>query len=170
MEGQNTDELHEIKVLYSVETSSTPASVQESINIWKERPNLVNRRLCGCVNFWNKSYSWPRITQDWNELYASVSKEVVEEISAQYGSVSDSKLDDLGLNIKRFLVSCLEYYKTDEESEEEKQPQQQQPDIDFQLRKLLPRSLNKFQITIELIASRKVEGMVQGTLCSGITE
>lgn len=139
----------------SLKSSSTYETAEEAIRVWKERPNVVNRRLCGCGNVWSKSYEQKIENKKDPTFIKSFIDEIIEHLT-EIKSISTDIQASVDLN--RTLNAILDFafdvrpIKNDDDGkcfDEETSGMT----LDLTLRKLLPRSLKKFKITVELMVS-----------------
>ena len=147
----------------SLQSSSTYGSAEEAIRVWKERPNVINRRLCGCGNFWSKSYNNELKTEKNHQSFIKfLSDEIVEHLTEIRSIHTDRQpfKDDLNRTLNAIFELSFESKvkfdvrpiksDNDEQCLDEEIPGMK---LDLTLRKLLPRSMKKFKITIELVLS-----------------
>ena len=141
----------------SLQSSSAYGSAEEAIRVWKERPNVVNRRLCGCGNFWSKNYNELKIENKNDQSFIKfLTDEMFEHLTEIKSIHNDGQpfKDDLNRTLNAIFdfafESKVKFDVDDEQYLNEETPGMR---LDLTLRKLLPRSMKKFRITIELVLS-----------------
>lgn len=130
----------------SLETVSTLDAADEAVRIWKNRPNVINRRLCGCSEIWalrKDRHEQEDSELDCNEFVDTVVKTLLEN----FPEISIEELYEL-----KTVLNTLwgESFPTQGKEREIKYTINLSEIV---LRKLLPRSLRKFKITVEIIVS-----------------
>ena len=162
----------------SFESVSTHETAEEAIKIWKIRPNVVNRRLCGSAEIWTANADGARIDivddlfGKLKEQYPQLSLKDTNELRTVLGVKSNE--DDAFLYSKVAQSNCLS--RSDVVVDEtctvdgsgactlSNIPRRDIPTADrinhIVLRKLLPRSLVKFRTTVEIVA--KTENLDSG--------
>ena len=163
-----------------LETASTNATANEAIRIWKDRPNVVNRRLCGCSEIWTLGRKEILGSKKIGHDNEGVARTIIDKLIRDYPHFSVEDANKL-CNVLRLLFEENKtnfsvskglnenYGKHDDDDDiasqefvaKPKSPSQTVKDpLNMKLehvvlRKLLPRSLHKFKITVEIIATKE---------------
>ena len=155
----------------SVESFSTLDTASKAVRIWRDRPNVVNRRLCGSSDIWtqNRIQSGCRlidiVVQKLEETHPNLSLEYINHFKAIFGVVVDE--NDAVLCKDRTQAdncsnTCDDGVSTFSSEDNEcalqssrLTDQNNSKLVCVVVRKLLPRSLAKFKTTLEVVATMK---------------
>ena len=176
---EDTDELQiriqtRLEILYDnlFDNERPICRLQEATNIWLQKPHVVNRRLCGTADIWQRAYFTGATSL--HDLLSEVVKELRtflrDNISEKLNclnierSYTDHSETELFKYLHSVVCRILQFGKGPLWQQESKGSYEEnstsftddsKPDtkVMVKLRKLFPRSLNKFHTTWELILS-----------------
>lgn len=148
--------------ILSLNAVSTCVSADEAIRIWRTRPNVVNRRLCGCSEMGKvntESYENDgRMLGTLVDVIAQKAMELFPQLSLENTDKLIKQLDILSACGSGMELGCNGRDENDKgelhgESGAFKEASKCRKLVDVTFRKLFPRSLKKFKITVEIIAT-----------------
>ena len=143
------------KVAERVTTSSWETAT-EALRVWKKRPNVVNRRLCGCCEVWSTKLQANGHQSVDSKLPKDTffSSTIIEKISSLFPDLNCKDLDSLSSILISIWYSFeMSYCPNNDSRGDFTVVVGDNWEIHLCLRKLLPRSLKKFRITLEIVVT-----------------
>ncbi|XP_065054709.1 probable tRNA (uracil-O(2)-)-methyltransferase [Rhopilema esculentum] len=151
------------KVAERVTTSSWETAT-EALRVWKKRPNVVNRRLCGCCEVWSAKIP----ANGHKSVDSKLPKEtiftstIIEKVSNLFPDSNHKDLDCLSSILNSIWCSFEMRFCPNNDSRGDLLVGDNW-EIHLCLRKLLPRSLKKFRITLEIVVTFLVKNSDPGS-------
>ena len=168
-----------VGAVLSFDSISTCETADEALKIWRNRPNVVNRRLCGSSEIWTPDIGDSRsdivdsLVQKLKDDLVQLSSDDISELKNVLGLIAGenepslSKYRSQGGNCHRKVDHNISVMPEGDEYILSNGRQNSQGDVMFNhvmLRKLLPRSLVKFRTTIEIVATTLDSGKLSACL------